>query len=319
MAVYTKISTEEANEFLSNYHVGTLSSPIEIAEGVENSNYLLTAEGAKLILTLFEQRVAEEDLPFFLNLMDHLVVKGVPTAAPLKQNNGVLFSVLAQRPAALVEFLEGKARTTFKPLHCGAGGKVLAKLHHATNDFPLTRGNDLSIAGWRTLLNKCGADIGKYDASLLPFLTEELNWLEEHWPENDTLPRGIIHADFFPDNVFFTQDDITGVIDFYFACTDFYSYDLAITINAWCFDSDNTFLKDHAKAMVEGYNKVCPLTADEIEALPVLMRGASLRFLLTRLHDWLYQQEDALVTVKDPLEYIEKLRFHQQNNILDLI
>ncbi|GBF27833.1 homoserine kinase [bacterium MnTg02] len=310
MAVYTEVSDEQLSDFVERYELGSLLSFKGIAEGVENTNYLVHTDKGPFILTLYEKRVRREDLPFFLGLLEHLADSGLNCPTPLRDREGQIFSELAGRPAAFVTFLEGLWIRRPQALHCSAVGKVLAELHLRGANFSRTRENALSVSSWRPLYLQFGDEANKIVPGLSEHIQEELNVLESVWPES--LPRGIIHADLFPDNVFFLGDKLSGLIDFYFACTDMFAYDLAICLNAWCFEPDNSFNVTKARALLKGYGRVRTIEDEEIEALPMLCRGAALRFLLTRVHDWLNTAAEALVRPKDPLEYFRKLRFHRQ-------
>jgi homoserine kinase type II len=309
MAVYTEITDTELAQFLRQYALGRVLSFKGIAEGVENSNYLLHAEAGFFILTLYEKRVREADLPFFLGLMQHLASRGLNCPQPVGDRAGRLFIPLAGRPAAIVTFLDGLAVGYPEPWHCGAVGEALAKLHLAGKGFALHRSNDLSVAGWRGLASAARGRSDEVAVGLAAVIDGELAFLASNWPQG--LPSGVIHADLFPDNVFFLGDALSGLIDFYFACVDAFAYDLAIGLNAWCFEPDGSYNLDKGKAMLAGYQGIRPLTGREVEALPLLSRGSALRFLLTRLVDWLNVPAGALVRPKDPLEYLRKLQFHQ--------
>lgn len=310
MAVYTDVSAEELAAFLADYDLGELLSYKGIAEGVENSNYLVHASRGYFILTLYEKRVRSEDLPFFIGLMQHLATRGLTCPQPVPNRRGEALGVLAGRPAAVVTFLEGMWIRRPAPWHCAALGEALASLHRAGADFPLRRINALALAGWRPLYEAAGARADTLQPGLGATIATELEYLEGAWPRG--LPAGVIHADLFPDNVFFLGQRLSGLIDFYFACTDTLAYDVAICLNAWCFEPDLSFNVTKGRALLQGYDKVRPLSAAEQAALPILSRGAALRFLLTRLVDWLNVPPGALVRPKDPLEYLRKLRFHQR-------
>ena len=309
MAVYTDVTAEDVTAFLANYDLGEVLSYKGIAEGVENSNFLLHTASGYFILTLYEKRVAAADLPFFLGLMEHLALRGLTCPQPVKNRAGVAQGVLAGRPAAIVTFLDGMWIRRPGADHCAAVGEALARLHVAGADFPLTRRNALSVEGWRPLyaVAKAGAD--GLQPGLAETIDRELAVLERSWPRD--LPKGVIHADLFPDNVFFLGDHLSGLIDFYFACTDTLAYDVAICLNAWCFEADHSYNVTKGRALLRGYIAGRALSEAERDALPLLARGAALRFLLTRLVDWLDVPPGALVKPKDPLEYFRKLRFHQ--------
>ncbi len=309
MAVYTELSDDDLAQILKLYDIGALVSCKGIAEGVENSNYLLQTERGSFILTLYERRVAAANLPYFLGLMEHLAARGLACPTPVHGHDGRALREIAGRPAALVTFLSGMSVRRPKPWHCAKLGRALGRLHQAGADFPLKRPNSLSLGGWRLLLDAIGPRADEVRAGLGADLEQEYAALAASWPS--ALPAGIIHADLFPDNVFFLGEDLSGVIDFYFACNDHYAYDLAICLNAWCFESDGAFNVTKGRALLQEYGKVRPCTAAELAALPILARGAALRFLLTRLYDWLHRVPGALVNPKDPLEYLARLNFHR--------
>ena len=309
MAVYTDVADDELRAFIALYDIGEVLSCKGIAEGVENSNFLVTTERGNFILTLYEKRVAPQDLPFFIALMEHLARDGVACPTPLKGRDGIALRELCGRPAALVTFLAGMWPRRIQPFHCAAVGGALAALHRAGVTFGMTRRNDLSVAGWRRLYETCRCRATEVHPGLADELGAELGLLEAEWPRE--LPAGVIHADLFPDNVFFRDRDVSGLIDFYFACTDFLAYDLAICLNAWCFEADGSLNVTKARVLIGGYRQARPLSMAELAALPLLARGSALRFLLTRLFDWLNQSAGALVQPKDPLEYLRKLRFHR--------
>ncbi len=310
MAVYTEVADEELAAFLAQYDLGPLMSCKGIAEGVENSNYLLHTGAGYFILTLYEKRVNAAELPFFIGLMDHLAARGVSCPLPVRNWAGVALGELAGRPAALVTFLEGVSVKRPDARHCAMVGEALARLHAAGADYATPRPNALSLAGWPPLFAQAEGRADRVQAGLEAVIASELSTLESRWPQG--LPGGVIHADLFPDNVFFLAGALSGLIDFYFACNDALAYDLAICLNAWCFEADGSFNVTKGGAMIAGYERVRPLEPAERAALPTLARGAALRFLLTRLVDWLDTPEGALVRKKDPLEYVRKLRFHQQ-------
>ena len=309
MAVYTEIGDDDLRAFIALYDIGDVLSCKGIAEGVENSNYLLTTERGNFILTLYEKRVAREDLPFFIALMDHLAHNEVACPTPVRAQDGEALRELCGRPAAVVTFLHGMWPRRIDPFHCAGLGAALARLHLAGASFAMTRPNNLGPTGWRRLYESCAARAGELQSGLADELEAELLFLEAAWPRQ--LPAGVIHADLFPDNVFFRDHELSGLIDFYFACTDFLAYDIAICLNAWCFEADLSFNVTKARQLVANYRKVRPLDAGEIQALPVLARGSALRFLLTRLYDWQNQTAGALVRPKDPIEFLKKLRFHR--------
>ena len=310
MAVYTDVAADELAEFLGAYDIGELLSYKGIAEGVENSNFLLHTSAGYFILTLYEKRVAKSELPFFLGLMTHLALRGIICPEPLRNKSGDALSSLSGRPAVIINFLEGIWPRKPNAAHCAGVGEALAKMHLAGRDFAMTRANALSVSGWRPLFEQAAARADEVQHGLRDFLRAELDYLEAGiWP-ND-LPQGVIHADLFPDNVFFLGEKVSGLIDFTFACNDMLAYDVAICLNAWCFESDNSFNITKARAFLGAYGRVRALSEAEQNALPLLARGSALRFLLTRLVDFLNVPEGALVRPKDPLEYVRKLRFQQ--------
>jgi homoserine kinase type II len=309
MAVYTDVAAEELAAFLGGYDLGELLAYKGIAEGVENSNFLVHTSQGNFILTLYEKRVAERDLPFFLALMEHLHTRGITCPQPVKNRKGETLGRVAGRPAVIITFLDGMWIRRPSPTHCGALGRALAMLHLAGTDFTQKRPNALSVGGWRMLYESCRARANEVQHELETFLAAELSYLERVWPQN--LPQGVIHADLFPDNVFFLGEKLSGLIDFYFACTDALAYDVAICLNAWCFEADHSYNVTKGRGLLAAYAAVRPLTTQEREALPLLARGAALRFLLTRLVDWFGVPPGAMVRPKDPMEYVRKLRFHQ--------
>lgn len=316
MAVYTEVSDEDLQAFAAQYDLGAVVSCKGIAEGVENTNYLLQTlpDGASVadsyILTLYEKRVAPEDLPFFLGLLEHLAAHGISCPLPIHGSDGVALRELCDKPAVIVSFLAGMWPRRSTPQQCAALGTALAQMHIAGSNFEIHRANNMGIEGWKNLLDASRARAPEIQADLADILSGELNFLSANWPKD--LPQGVIHADLFPDNVFFLGNELSGLIDFYFACNDFFAYDLAICLNAWCFESDGSFNITKARALLRRYVEVRPLNANEFAALPLLARGSALRFLLTRLYDKLHHEDGAMVSPKDPLEFLTRLRFHQQ-------
>lgn len=309
MAVYTHVDHQKIEDLLASYDIGALVSLKGIAEGVENSNFLLDTDQGRYILTVYEKRMRSEDLPFFLGLKSYLSNKGFPCPVPIADRENVVIHTLLDKPAAIVSFLPGKGVRRIHNYHVGALGAAMAELHIAGNDFSGSRANDLGLASWKQMFDRFADGMERYKPGLADQVHEHLVFLESHWPER--LPAGIIHADLFPDNVFFQGEALTGVIDFYFACTDMYIYDLAVCLNAWCFEHHNEFNITKAKLLLSRYHKIRPLQSAEIDALPVVATGAAMRFFLTRMHDWLHQVEGALVVPKDPMEYWERLCFHK--------
>ncbi|WP_291852020.1 homoserine kinase [Bradyrhizobium sp.] len=309
MAVYTDVAAEDLAEFLNGYDIGELLSYKGIAEGVENSNFLLHTSRGAYILTLYEKRVAVDDLPYFLSLMAHLAERGVHCPQPARNCNGAVYGELAGRPAAIIDFLEGVWPRRPNATHCAGVGEALARMHLAGRDFALFRKNPLSVGGWRPLFDQAAARADGVAPGLRDLIGRELDHLEARWPAD--LPTGVIHADLFPDNVFFLGDKLSGLIDFPFSCNDLLAYDVAICLNAWCFEPDHAFNVTKARALLSAYGRERQLSEAEQAALPLLARGSALRFLLTRLVDFLDVPPGALVKPKDPLEYVRKLRFHQ--------
>ncbi len=309
MAVFTQVSDVALKAFLKAYDVGTVVSFKGIAEGAENTNYLLRTTKSTYILTLYEKRTRLSDLPYYLSIMEHLAGSGLPCPLPIKDKDGIALKQLSGRSACLISFLEGVSVAGINAEHCGAVGDMLAQMHLSMANFPAKLANAQSIQTWADLTEQITDQADALEAGLSDLIKDELVYLEANWPKN--LPMGTIHADLFPDNVLFTGDKITGVIDFYFACTDFMAYDLAVCINAWAFDENHIFQPARAKRMFERYDILRQFTGDELSALPILCRGAALRFLLTRLYDWQNQIEGAMVEVKDPLDYAKRLKFHQ--------
>ena len=309
MAVYTEVSDEELSAFLDTYDIGTVLSYKGIAEGVENTNYFLHTTKGSYILTLYEKRVREDDLPFFLGLMQHLALKGLNCPLPVNNRRGEPLGRVSGRPAVIITFLEGIAVRRPTAQHCAALGGALAKLHLAGRDFAMHRPNALSLEAWAPLFAQAEAQADTVLPGLAERTRRELANLQDAWPRG--LPSGIIHADLFTDNVFFIGAEVSGLIDFYFACTDSFAYDVAICLNAWCFEIDASFNLTKGRAMLAGYQSVRRLDAEEVEALPILCRGSAMRFMLTRLVDWLNVPPGALVKPKDPHEYDRKLNFHR--------
>ncbi len=309
MAVYTDVNDDDLAAFLAGYDLGRALSLKGIAEGVENTNFLLRTERGTFILTLYEKRVREADLPFFLGLMEHLAARGIVCPQPVKARDGRALGRLAGRPATIVTFLDGVWVKRPGVGHCRQVGEALARLHEAGRDFPIVRPNALTVGDWRPLFDLSRARADEVMPGLAAEIAAELDRLEAEWPTD--LPAGVIHADLFCDNVFFVGDQLSGLIDFYFACNDFLVYDLAICLNAWCFEPDHAFNATKGRAMISGYLGARALSPAEIAALPLLARGSAMRFLLTRLYDWIATPPGALVKKKDPLEYLRKLRFHR--------
>jgi homoserine kinase type II len=309
MAVYTEVTDDDLSAFLARYDVGSLVAYKGIAEGVENTNYLVQTTKARFILTLYEKRVAPEDLPFFLGLMEHVAEQGVSCPRPVHARDGTVLSELAGRTAAMVTFLDGFSVKKPRADHCNKLGRALAQFHLAATTFSLQRDNALGEIGWRPLFEKFRPRSDEIVPGLQALIHDELSLLDASWPRS--LPRGVIHADLFPDNVFFLGDQLSGLIDFYFACNDALAYDVAICLNAWCFEQDYSFNLTKGRALLEGYDSIRKFSPAERSAMPILTRGAAVRFLLTRSYDWLNRPVNALVTPHNPFDYVRRLRFHQ--------
>jgi len=314
MAVYTKLSKNELIDFFSKYSLGKLINYNEIKEGIENTNYSIQTEKGKFILTLYEKRVEEKDLPFFIALMKNLFDKNFPSPEPIINRNGNYISEVLKKKAAVVTFLDGSSKKVLSPLDCFEVGVNAAKLHLITKDLKIKRENKLSVNSWREMYNKVKNDCSKIDKNLPSIIEKNLQRIEVTWPKN--IPSGIIHADLFPDNIFFKDNKLSGIIDYYFSCYDFYAFEIAICLNALCFEGfkeNLSFNVTKAKKFIDGYSSIRKLTDEEKKSLKVLCQGAALRFLLTRVFDYLNLTEGALVTVKDPIEYLKRLEFH--NNV----
>jgi homoserine kinase type II len=309
MAVYTDVSFEELEVFLGAYDLGHAHVFKGIAEGVSNSNYYLQTNKGSFILTVYESRVEADDLPFYLGLMEHLARKGIPCPTPVHSRDGTVTRSLNDKPAAVLGFLDGVSLRKPTPEHCSQAGRALSGLHEAGASFGMRRENALGHTGWRKLASDCMDDADTVIEGSRALIEQELKVLEGAWPGD--LPQGVIHADMFPDNVLFIDDRVSGIIDFYFACNDSLAYDLAVTLNAWCFEIDGAYNVTKGRALISGYQSKRRMSASEIAALPMLCRGAALRFLLTRLYDWINRDPSALVRPKDPREYARRLRFHR--------
>lgn len=315
MAVYTRVTESDLALLLADYDLGALKSFVGIEQGVENSNFALTTENGRFVLTLFEKRVVEADLPFFGSAITHLASRGAPTPSIIADRRGSLFKRVRGKPAVLMSFIEGFQKTSPSAADCRNAGVLNARLRRAAAGFHLQRPNALGLCAWKGLAAHCANGADRAAEGLSALIEEELAFLSAGWP-ND-LPRGLIHADLFPDNVIFDNDTVSGVIDFYFACTDSFAYDLAITLNAWA-SADGFWRADHARALIAGYESIHALSGAERRAMPILLRGAAMRILLTRLNDWLHRIDGALVAVKDPLEYRDLLVHHRRDGGRDL-
>jgi homoserine kinase type II len=281
---------------------------VAIEQGIDNSNYFLTTQTGKYIFTIYENRIGKESLPFYLNLMQHLSRKGIPCPVPVLTKNGEALAEISGRPCAIVSFLKGKSTKSIRNCHTEELGKYMAKMHIAASDFPMQMENSMSLKRWGGLFNIVRPHADTLESGLAAEIEQELGYLTVNWPKS--LYSGIIHADLFPDNVFFDHENLVGIIDFYFACNDFLMYDVAVCLNAWCFESYDEFNVTKARRLISSYNNIRKISDEELQALPILARGAALRFLLTRLYDWFNPAEGALVKAKDPMEYLQKLRFH---------
>jgi homoserine kinase type II len=311
MAVYTKLSKSELNDFFSKYNLGKLLNYQEIKEGIENTNYFIKTEKGKFILTLYEKRVEEKDLPFFIGLMKNLYDKKFFSPQPIINRNGNYITEIANKKAAVISFLEGSTKKVLNSNDCHQVGINAAKLHLITKDLTGKRENRLSVNSWRGLYNKVKKDCNKIHPNLTKIIEKNLDEIEKKWPKK--IPSGIIHADLFPDNIFFKNNKLSGIIDYYFSCHDFYAFDIAICLNALCFEGKNenlSFNVTKAKKFIDGYSVIRKLNEDEKKALKVLCQGAAIRFLLTRVFDFLNLTEGAIVKIKDPIEYLKRLEFH---------
>ena len=312
MAVYTKLSETELKDFFSKYNLGKLLNHEGIKEGIENTNYLTETEKGKFILTVYEKRVEEKDLPFFISLMRNLYDKNFPSPEPIINRNGNYISEILKKKASVVSFIEGNTKKNLSPNECYQVGNYAAKLHKITKNLNSKRENKLSVNSWREIYNKVKKDCSKIHPNLSNIIEKNLNEIETDWPKN--IPSGIIHADLFPDNIFFNKNKLSGIIDFYFSCNDYYAFEIAICLNALCFEGKNenlSFNVTKAKKFIDGYSSVRVLTDDEKKSLKVLCKGAAIRFLLTRVFDYLNLIEGALVKIKDPIEYLKRLEFHE--------
>lgn len=308
MAVYTHITNDSLKVLLGQYDVGELVSFKGIAAGVENSNYVVDTTTGRYILTIYEKRTKPEDIPFFLQLMQFLQRQGVPCPTPFSTNTGELIAYIQDKPCALISFLQGKATQVIQGYHVEELGRHLAQLHVEVQQFPQTRPNNFSLHAWETFSEQIGNGFETIKPGLQSEVQDYMQHLQAYWPVD--LPQGVIHADVFPDNVFFDGKTLVGIIDFYFACTDYLLYDVAICLNAWCFQSHKEFNLTKAKRFLNAYHAVRPIEQRELDALPLLAMGAAMRFLLTRSYDWINHDETATVTPHDPLDYLHIIRFH---------
>ncbi|MEK0436234.1 MAG: homoserine kinase [Actinobacteria bacterium] len=308
MAVYTKLEHKEVDRFLEQYNINNFKDFKEITEGVENTNYLIKTLGQDYILTIYEKRVDENDLPFFIKLLSILSENNFPCPKPIPNKNNEKINKIKNKNAALVTFLNGHSKTRITTEDCFEIGKITAQLHEITKKFNIYRKNNLSIESWQSIFDKIIKQKIDLDESIIKKTKNYLNFLKDKWPKE--LPQGIIHADLFPDNIFFTNNKVSGIIDFYFACNDFFAYEIAICLNSICFDNNSTFNMTKAKNLIDGYSSTRELSEDEKKYLPILSMGAAMRFFLTRLYDFYHTDNKANVKIKDPFEYLKKIEFH---------
>ena len=308
MAVYTKLKHQEVRQFLEQYNINNFKDYKGITEGVENTNYLIKTSEQDYILTIYEKRVDENDLPFFIKLLSYLSENKFPCPKPIANKNNEKINRIKNKNAALVTFLNGQSKNKITSEECFEIGKITAQLHEITKKFNINRKNNLSIENWESIFEKTIKQKIDLDESIIKKTKNYLNFLKDKWPKN--LPQGIIHADLFPDNIFFTNNKVSGIIDFYFACNDFFAYEIAICINSLCFDNNSTFNMTKAKNLIDGYTSIRTLSEDEKKYLPILSMGAAMRFFLTRLYDFYHTDNKADVKIKDPFEYLKKIEFH---------
>ena len=308
MAVYTKLAHQEVEQFLEQYNINNFKDYKGITEGVENTNYFINTLEQDYILTIYEKRVDENDLPFFINLLSNLSENKFPCPKPIANKNNQKINKIKNKNAALVTFLNGQSKNKITSDECFEIGKITAQLHEITKKFNVSRKNNLSIESWQNIFEKTIKQKIDLDETIIKKTKNYLNFLKDNWPKN--LPQGIIHADLFPDNIFFTNNKVSGIIDFYFACNDFFAYEIAICINSICFDNNSTFNMTKAKNLIDGYSSVRTLSEDEKKYLPILSMGAAMRFFLTRLYDFYHTDNKADVKIKDPFEYLKKIEFH---------
>ena len=316
MAVFTKVLKEDIENFIKNYSIGHLISFEGIVEGIENTNYKITTSNHHYILTIFEKRVNPEELPFFMSLQKELVAHGFDCPLPIENNNGSIINIIQNKSAVIISFLEGKQLQSILPSHCQEVGSMIARFTNITKTSKLKRENGLNLESWEAIVKKCKESNDKSYDHYFNKLERELVFLKNNWPSN--LPTAIIHADLFQDNIFFIKDKISGVIDFYFSCEDFIAYELALAINAWCFDFKDGFQSKNYTSLMKGFKEYSSLDQSEKKSLNVLLRGAAVRILVTRLHDMIYHPKDALVIPKDPKEYLQILEWHQENLDINL-
>ena len=308
MAVYTKLEHQEVEQFLEQYNINNFKDYKGITEGVENTNYFIKTSQQDYILTIYEKRVDENDLPFFIKLLSSLSDNRFPCPKPIANKNNEKINKIKNKNAALVTFLNGQSKNKITSEECFEIGKITAQLHEITKKFNISRKNNLSIESWQNIFEKIVKQKIDLDETIIKKTKSYLNFLKDKWPKN--LPQGIIHADLFPDNIFFTKNKVSGIIDFYFACNDFFAYEIAICLNSICFDNNSTFNMTKAKNLIDGYSSIRALGEDEKKYLPILCMGAAMRFFLTRLYDFYNTDNKADVKIKDPFEYFKKIEFH---------
>ena len=316
MAVFTNINKKELEEYLQSYSLGNLISYEGIIEGIENTNYKIITDKGCYILTIFEKRVDPEDIPFFIDLHNHLSENNFACPIPIKNKDDNVIDFLKSKKAIIISFLEGEKINSPNPSICEEVGTMVAKLHTITKSFNKSRKNSLGLKKWREIYNSFSNIKEHKFLNIIKSIDDELYFLEKNWPNN--LPSGIIHGDLFKDNIFFQNNNLSGVIDFYFSCKDFYAYELAITINAWCFDEKGNFIKENFNSLYKGYQKVSSLNDNEKKIFNTLLRGAAVRILVTRLHDFIYHPNEAIVIPKDPLQFFNILKWHQ-NNLVSIV
>ena len=316
MAVFTNISREEIEKFLENYSIGYLISYEGIVEGIDNTNYKIITNKDKFILTIFEKRLHFEDIPFFMNLQKELVIEGFDCPVPIENNNNSIINVLKNKSAVIISFLEGEKINKTLPFHCHQVGLMISQFTNITKLSKLSKPNSLGYDAWVKIYEKCKKTNKVFYREYFETLEKELLFLKENWPKS--LPTAIIHADLFKDNIFFTNDKISSVIDFYFSCNDFIAYELALAINAWCFDENSSFILENYKSLMMGFNINGSLNKKEKNSINILLRGAAVRILVTRLHDKIFHPNDALVFPKDPKEYLDILKWHQDSKYIEV-
>ena len=315
MAVYTPVNQSELEDFVEQYNLGKLISYDGILEGIENTNYKILMEEGNFIITIFEKRVDPQDIPFFMNLQNHLSEHGFHCPVPIKNKNKNIINSLHNKKAIIISFLEGKKIDDPQSHHCLQVGKMVSNFHQITKNFENTRKNTLDIDKWKFIFSKCLEETNHDFKDIIEPMKNELLYLHQCWPKN--LPQGTIHGDLFKDNIFFQNEKLSGLIDFYFSCNDFYAYELAITTNAWCFDIKKGFNRNNFESLLSGYQINSNISSDEKKNFNTLLRGAAIRILVTRLYDQLFHQDGAMVIPKDPLEYFTILKWHQENTVFN--